>query len=75
MEHIGIDLGTKERQVCLFARRMAKSSAKLGGGRIRQALLADPEGVPAHLERVRGAVASLRQQIADAALEHRMLAA
>jgi hypothetical protein len=54
---------------------MAKSSAKLGGGRVRQALLADPEGVPAHLERVRGAVASLRQQIADAALERRMLAA
>src|SRR4030095_13550196 len=26
---------------------MAKSSAKVGGGRVRQALLADPEGVPA----------------------------
>jgi transposase len=31
-------------------------------------------GSTGHLERVRRAVASLRQQIADAALEHRMLA-
>ena len=42
--------------------------------RVRQALLNDPEGLPAHLERVLVALAALSQQIADADTELRTLA-
>ena len=42
--------------------------------RVRQALLKDPEGLPAHLERVLVALEAVRQQIVEADTELRMLA-
>jgi len=42
--------------------------------RVRQALLEDPEGLPAHLERVLVALEAVSQQIVEADTELRMLA-
>jgi transposase len=42
--------------------------------RVRQALLDDPEGLPAHVERVLAVLETVSQQIADADAELRLLA-